>query len=129
MMVKEHTHIAVCDHRSFELHPLPLGYTTTITPTPSEGTPTSTIDMPRTSTPTPTETPRLPQAALEVYFAEDTPHINGTTVSFVPNTNQPARLSCHLGQEEYDCKLRCGADCYAYVRWASLFLCRHSRRD
>ena len=64
-------------------------------------TPPST-DVPSAGISAPTETPTL-AAPLEVYFAEDTPQIEDTTISFVPITNLPASLSCHLGQEQYDC--------------------------
>ena len=60
--------------------------------------------IPSVDTSAPTETP-TPAAPLEVYFAEDTPRIEGTTISFVPVTNLPASLSCGLGQEQYDCSL------------------------
>ena len=96
-------HAGLYNHMSYSIS---IGDVPTDTPTPSEVTPSPTADTPSATTPQPTETPP-PPAALEVYFAEDTPHIEGTTVSFVPNTNLPARLSCHLGQEDYDCQSPC----------------------
>jgi len=59
---------------------------------------TATPDTPTITMPPPVVTTPPPSDPLEVYFANNTPHVVGDTVTVQVHTNKPASATCRLGQ-------------------------------
>ena len=59
---------------------------------------TATPDTPTTTTTPPVVTAPPPSDPLEVYFANNTPHVVENTVTVQVHTNNPAFATCRLGR-------------------------------